>query len=531
MTSQIIECAHVASLSSSSNADWTNTLNKPLTLQPGDSIGVRQSILDLQLSGEYTNIQIIKDIDIEITYGYYYTNDDISLTYATQSYDLMQLYVARNTQVVNNVNVGKDLFTNTIKFTLPAKNWSAPELAQFISAEASRVPQGITNVTSFNQAANKIMTPATNSYRVDCKNFSIPGSEFGFNSVVSQFPISQQIATFYTGKEITVYWRYEDSSYQSNTVTCTTVDVATGTFNFTPIIQSPLDDTVHVFGVYIYLTTPVEIVFYNPTKAIATPPVKSDSFTCNSVRYMGTNQFSIEYDISGSGKFQISTMHLSPYPSDTDGDQCINFIKAGGEDELYIEDTRSGIFFTNLSPQSFWEDILGFDLNNLIVIDGTNGILQTPLERSKNITSNYVGLDSIIGATRALATIPSGVYSYKTTITNPIIAPESYNSPDNGYLLVEIKAIPTQYDCDDRTCSGIVQIASNNWDSSGFVTVYSDSSIVFVNNSTEPMTIGSVSIRILDPVTKQPHPLMGDKSTIFLEKITNSQPIIQQPFV
>lgn len=527
MSSQIIECAHVAAPSTSPNADWSNTLNKPLTLQPGDSIGVRQSILDLQLSGEYTNIQITKDIEISLTYGYYYTSDDTSLTYNNPTYDLMSQYVARNT--VNQI--GTSLFTNTITFTLPAKNWAAPEIAQFLSAKFSGIPQGITNISSYNQETNRILTPATNSYRIDCKNFSIPSSEFGFNSVQSQYPISDEIAFFYTGNQFKVHWKYEDSSPQYNTVTCTTVDAATGTFNFTPAIESPLDDTVKVFSVYIYLVTPIDITFYNPVKTMPTPPTKPDSFTCTTPRYMGTNQFSIEYDINGSGKFQISTMHLSPYPSDTDSDPAINFIQIAGQAELYIEDTRSGIFFTDLQPRTFWEDILGFNLNTLIVRDGDNGLLQTPLERGVNITSNYVGLDSIIGATRALATIPDAKYSYKTTITNPIIAPDSFNSPDNGYLLVEIKAIPTKYDCDDRTMSGIVQIASNNWDSSGFVTVYSDSSIVFFNNSTESMTIGSIGVRILDPVTKQPHLLIGPKSTIFLEKITNSQPIIQQPVV
>lgn len=519
MTSQIIECSHLASISKISNAEWSNTLNKPLTLQPGDNIGVRQSILDLQLSGEYTNIQIKQDIPITITYGYYYTGDGISLTYKNPVYDLMELYVARNT--VNNL--GTSLFTNTLNFTIKAKNWSAPELAEFLSAEISKVPQGINNISTYNSQLNKLLVPATNNYRTDCVNFTIPGSDFGFISVQAQFPISQDIASFYTGKQMKVYWKYEDSKYQSNTVTCTSVNVTTGTFNFTPVIESPLNDSVKVFDVYIYLTTPVELVFYNQTKDIPPVGTEPDAFTCNTARYMGTNQFSIEYDINGSGKFQISTMHLSPYPADTDADPCVNFIQTEGLAELFIEDTRSGIFFTGLSPSTFWEDILGFDLNSLLVVDGTLGTLQTPLQRGKNITSNYVGLDAIIGATRALATIPTAAYSYKTTLTNPIIAPVSYNSPDSGYLLIEIKAIPTQYDADDRTCSGIVQIASNNWDSSGFVTVYSDSSIAFVNNSNEPMSIGSINIRILDPVTKQPHTLLGDKSTIFLEKITNPQ--------
>lgn len=522
MSSRIIECSHIASISQISNAEWSNTFNKPLILKPGDSIGVRQSILDLQLSGEYTNIQIKEDINITATYGYYYTADGIGLTFSSQDYDLMELYVARN--FLGGTQIGS-LFTNTISFTIPAKNWSAPELAQFISAEISKVPQGLTDVSLYNQQTNQLMTPATNNYRIDCQTFTLSKSDFGFLKVTSQFPISQGIADVYTNQQMKVYWKYEDSKYQSNTVTCNSVTIdqnGIGTFNFTPVIPDQSQGSVTIFSVYIILTTPRDVYFYNQRKGNI-PQTTPDYFTCNTPRYMGTNQFSLEYDINGSGKFQISAMHLSPYPSDTDADPCVNFIQTEQLAELYIEDTRSGVFFTQLSPANFWQDILGFDLNKLIVVDGPNGALATPLERSKNITSNFVGLDALIGSTRALATVPTAVYSYKTTLTNPIIAPVSYNSPDSGYLLIEIKAIPTEYDADDRTCSGIVQIASNNWDSSGFVTVYSDSSIAFVNNSQEQMSIGSVNIRILDPVTKQPHTLLGDKSTIFLEKITNPQ--------
>jgi len=513
MNSQIIECAHIAAKNPISNAEWNNTLNKPLLLKPGESISVRQSILDLALSGEYTNIQITEPIELTIKYGYYYTSDGNSITYKNPNYDLMELYVARNTVD----NQGTTLFTNTISFTLPAKNWAAPELAEYLSAEISKVPQGINNISVYNESLNHLLIPATNNYRIDCKNFTIPSSAFGFNNVISQFPITSEIIQYYTGQQIKLYWKYGKSKYQNNTVTIESV-TPQGQFNFTPAIQSPSDDSVFVFGVYIYLVTPIDIVFYNQSKPTQTPP---DAFTCDTQRYMGTNQFSIEYNVNGSGKFQITTMHMSPYPSDTDADPCVNFIVADELAELFIEDTRSGIFFTGLSPPSFWQDILGFDLNNILVVDGTNGALATPLQRGVNITSNYVGLDSLIGSTRALATIPTAVYSYKTTLTNPIIAPISYNSPDSGYLLIEIRNIPSNYDTDDRTMSGIVQIASNNWDTSGFVTVYADSSIAFTNNSNELLPITQIGIRILNPITKTPHTLLGDKSTIFLEKLTN----------
>jgi hypothetical protein len=179
-----------------------------------------------------------------------------------------------------------------------------------------------------------------------------------------------------------------------------------------------------------------------------------------------------------------------------------------------------------LEPIDFWKNVLGFDTTGLIVVDGEPNTykLQTQLVRGVNITSQYLGIDALIGNSRLLGTIPSTPYFYKTNITNPIIAPFTYTSQDAGYMLIEIMAIPSSFTSEVKPMSGIVQIASTNWDGSGFITVYSDSSISFTNTSDLASIFGSFKIRILSPLDYQPVTLLGSKSTIFLE-IIRAQPI------
>jgi hypothetical protein len=86
-------------------------------------------------------------------------------------------------------------------------------------------------------------------------------------------------------------------------------------------------------------------------------------------------------------------------------------------------------------------------------------------------------------------------------------------------MLVEISAIPTNYSGEIKPLSGVVQIASTNWDSTGYITVYNDSSLIFTNTGNTPIIMGAFRIRILSPLNYMPVSLLGPKSTIFLEKI------------
>jgi hypothetical protein len=517
MTSEIIECSCFNSRQQISGAEWITNLPKALTLNQGDSISVRQSILDANLSGEYTNIAIIEDIPIEIDFGYYYVNDDQELTYGRgdplQS-DPMGFYIARDL-----TKTGYPVLTNKKTFTIPKKNYSAQELAEFISAEVSKIPVFL-SVEEYDIQPNLLFTPSQNSYKFACIEFSIPDGVNEFSTLTAfQTPMDPSLqAQYIVDTDIILNFTFNDTSKLEIDVKITAINYQTGQITFAPAYTYQIGGEIFITDITVSLKTPASIRFYNQNY---NPNFANDYITCATSRYVGSNQFALEYNINGSGKFQFSIMHCPPYATDTDDEPAISVMQFSSNPDLYFQDTRTGIFFTNLQPANFWNNVLGFDVDSILVIDGPLNTykLQTPLIRGINITSQYLGLDAIIGSTRKLATIPTSAYFYKTNITNAIVAPFTYTSQDAGYMLIEITAIPTQYSSEIKPLSGIVQIASSNWDGSGYITVYNDSSISFTNTNENPFIFGSFKVRILSPLDYKPVTLLGGKSTIFLELI------------
>lgn len=515
MNSALIELSAVHSRQKISSGEWTNNLQHPFTLNPGDQITVRQSIIDANLAGDsFDNITIAQDIPLLLEFGFYYVNDSDDLTYGLTIDTAQKLgfYVARDTTT-------KELIKNQISFTIPAGNYSASGLAEYISAFISKMPEYET-IDQFSSIGAGIIEPMFNSYEIGCESF-VDDKNFGFNSVVSTNALTpQQIAAYPAGTEIYCFWRDNDSSIQKTENSILNIDVQTNTINFTDVI-SYLETDNRITDVYIVLKTAVATTFYNQ---YGTP---ADTIKPKSIfRFMGANQFALEYNINNSNRFQFSVFHMSPYPTNTDSDTSVNVIQYNNSGSLYFLDTRSGLFFTQLQPVSFWQDLLGFNLTNLLVVDSAPALckLQTPLKRGVNITSNYVGADCLIASTRTLGSLPVSPYSYKTTLTNSILAEKAFISQDTGYFLLEIQAIPTDYNSElAGLSSGIIQIISNAYDSGGLITSYNDSALSFQNNTTSVITYGSFKVRILNPKDYTVLTTLGPRSTVFLEIIRGAR--------
>ncbi len=205
---------------------------------------------------------------------------------------------------------------------------------------------------------------------------------------------------------------------------------------------------------------------------------------------------------------------------DSNKTEGIDVIK-DGNGILRMIDVRSGIFWTDLQPRPFWEG-LGFDMSSLLVVDGNN-MLTTPLVRGQNITVGFAGLDAFISNARVLPVVPVDAYFYETSQTNPIIAPNNYTGTDGGFYIIEVLGLATDYQDDSKTYCAVMSIGSRNYDQNGFITIYGDGSIPFINNG-DPRTITTLHIRILDPITKQPSTLLGSRNSVFLN-IQRTQPI------
>ena len=71
--STILQCRQVDSKQSNNNGDFTTMLDKPIKLDPGDSINIKSCFIDTK-SENSTKITIEEDLDESLTFGYYITN-------------------------------------------------------------------------------------------------------------------------------------------------------------------------------------------------------------------------------------------------------------------------------------------------------------------------------------------------------------------------------------------------------------------------------------------------------------------------
>jgi len=224
---------------------------------------------------------------------------------------------------------------------------------------------------------------------------------------------------------------------------------------------------------------------------------------------------------------------------------------------IAMSDRQSGIIFANMSPSIFWKDTLGFDVPNIIYrfqnVIGTNPSVPSINwnDYLSRTTSNYWG-SAMIQAVQAVSTVSSvpyqfpvsfrdvlyrkwgalgysGMLSWESDSTNTldaITAPVNIN--DTGHFLIEITGYNNNY-FDEKDAYQIKAIVSSYYiTANSFATAPFPDSFVYQHHG-EPLIIGSLKIRILNPKTKRTEDL-GANSTVYLQVTQNITPAkVQQP--
>jgi hypothetical protein len=109
-------------------------------------------------------------------------------------------------------------------------------------------------------------------------------------------------------------------------------------------------------------------------------------------------------------------------------------------------------------------------------------------------------------------------------VSTSIIPQDSYQSDRIGYYLLETVAnFEIDYRTGDERKGTITSIMSKQYNSSDFITVYSQSSIPYEHVG-EPLVLSSMTTRIIDPSTGQPVSTLGKASVIFMEIIRSNVP-------
>lgn len=497
-----------------SNGEYTCTF-PPVEIPTGASIQITQAFLDSNLNGSYQNIVIPEDLTLSIEFGLFYTNMDDANKTPKISAAPFDMYVARHSDL--------SLYTDVCLVTVPKDNYTPTELANLITKQVVAVPS-LKNILDISYLPGYVLKTSNINYSFPIDVNSTKSSAYQQDEEITKLkalntPIDPIIfSKFPPNTPIVITYQQQYTNPVSFHTVLQAFDQNTGELTFAPPSQFFLTagpDELQYTSVSVSLQTPAQISFHNQAN-------HTDSWVFKKPVYVGTNQFALEFD-SDSGKFQFTQTHMPMYSTPSGGQQaqpCCSvqsYVDASGNTTYASIDVRSGVFFTDLQPSSFWES-LGFDLKSLLVTDDTTShVLQTKLSRGVNVTSQFFGFDGFISNCRDYPAPSLAAYEYVTDVVVSIDADEQLPNGDSGYYLIELKGLTTGYSTDNGDqLSSVMSIASKNYNQSGFITAYADGSIPYVNTG-EPFTLSSIRVRIIDPIRHQVVNTLGPKNSIIIQ--------------
>jgi len=301
---------------------------------------------------------------------------------------------------------------------------------------------------------------------------------------------------------------------------------------------------------------------FNGVNANQYVPVYNFNNSSNTqVYWVGTSQFDVQYD-DQSNKFFIEYLHMPYYGTATKGVQTeeiitINkndFVKGAGpnkwnanafQQEFFYTKANSGIALTSLtsSPSGFWDEICGFNLNNLtvqpkyetldpaIMVNAREFLINNQLsfipyidyKEGKNITAPFLINDMSVSKNGefAEAAIKKVGEQIEVAGINSIYADNVIlnNINENAYYLIEIesKFKNNLLTSDFGNMKNVAGIANTYFNSSNFTSTNSADSFIYQHTG-EPQMLQSFGIRILDS-TKNLATGLGPDNTVFIQII------------
>jgi len=217
-----------------------------------------------------------------------------------------------------------------------------------------------------------------------------------------------------------------------------------------------------------------------------------------------------------------------------------------------MSDRQSGVILAQMTPSTFWGDTLGFSLPNITyVFEKSTTPPQIPFKLFQTITTgNYWG-SGMISFNQITANISSQIYNFPVSFpetiydtlvtgytgtlvwesdsTNTIDAVQTPSNPDDtGHFLIELNGYQTNF-FDETDAYQIKSIISSYYiTANSFATAPFPDSFVYEHHG-EPLIIGALRVRILNPKTKKVLPI-GPNSTVYLQITQQLTPeSVQQP--
>jgi hypothetical protein len=433
---QTIELRQLDSNNVQANGDYEIILSKPITVENGDVVQLKSAFIDT-----------VRESDIVI-------NDNLTLNIKSCVY-FTSWYNLRDS--VDAVDIGGVAYTDSPDFRryIPYLGidlggyplyqlFLTVNFGLIISKSTPVIPLTFSYVNFFNVLEHITVTLPAFSKGTYTK-FSLPlniiaNNAIGVNLVSTSTEYLNSIGIGFAGFTQS---DTQDYVYQPFTMT-TTIILPKGAYSpiqLSTFISQELSKTGLNVGIesqnmsiskFLFATGDFDVgkaspdgrLNQNGTPALLTEQtifISDDGeilleFKPNSTFLIGSSQMGLEFD-PNSNRFQWTQIHSNMLDSTAGTDISVRYLKYNFEfgGTVFGVANNGGVYFSGLTAFDsnnnyvpFWENILGFDLNTLIVgttllnkdlpfgIANARFNLSNPLSVGLNITDGYYGLDSTI---------------------------------------------------------------------------------------------------------------------------------------
>jgi len=548
----IIELSRFNTTTGFTNTDWVNSF-QPMTIQPQGSLTFKSGFLDYNTSSAQV-IELQEDTDIVIQTGFYIsapiTTDGIVFD-DFETYRPFDLYIARNTD--------RSLLTSSRQFTIPAGNYSPDEITEIINFNCINVNANLHGSGSdFNNNASNNFFRSTTLETYTCALEPIPKVIESERNAVLQASDPLQLANFNVNDFVTfIDFGLADSDTTGNTANdyngyqITAINRETGLITVNPPFERLVDYTMSNAYMYHYvlfpqnaeggdINTAQQVHFYRQgTDLIPFDGETRWFFDPNDARktyMMGASQIQLEYNYNNNSLFQWSYLHTPFYFGSPSTEGIDLYMMGYRHNNIYgYRNTVTGIFFTGLEPKSFWQDTLGFNVNQLVVTDNNQQLLSAPLKCGLNITGNLIAYDALFDKTNTPLQFDLDGNKYRNVLTAstqtiPITAVRTQDVTTSSFYIVELRGLSDINMINDNDVfRTICALGSKEYSAQGIISLYPDGTSFFTNNSPFPIVLSSLRVRILDSLTKQPSATLGSRNSIFIELVNPPPEMIPRP--
>jgi hypothetical protein len=244
---------------------------------------------------------------------------------------------------------------------------------------------------------------------------------------------------------------------------------------------------------------------------------------------VGAREISILYDNENSNLFEFGYMHTPYYDANGNESVGLQAYTEGGNTDVYKITRDSGIVFTDIQPQSARDFLttLGFDLNSMIATFGEmrNHLIPTNFNSDIMTTENLFTIDDILFSNSRLMPTADDWNNATDNIllkvsdrTRSIQASQFYSIKTLSpfYMVELITNFNTNYVSGIDKSKFINGVVSRNYTQNNYITGYTDSGLTY-RHIGESLLLSSITVRILNPDTKDVATDLGPNSYILLD--------------